>query len=163
MIRNGSMKLRLPLLLVLAVLVLQAQQAMNVDQLADFIRSELALKQHTDKQITAYLKKIQLTEKLPAKTIEDLETQGAGPKTIEALKQLKTEAATLKPAAHDPTYSPGTEPQAAPAEPSARIAVKQAAPPPNSVQEKQILDRMRDYAMNYTQGLPNFICVQVTR
>jgi len=158
------MKSRVTLLLFVLVAVLYAQQAMNVDQLADFIRSELALKQHTDKQIAAYLKRVQLTEKLPAKTIEDLETQGAGPKTVEALKELQTEAAALKTPAHDPTYSPATAGVApATAEPTARLSVKQAIPPPNSVQEKAILDRMRDYAMNYTLGLPNFICVQVTR
>jgi hypothetical protein len=145
------------------VAALQAQTAMTQDQLADMIRSELALKQHTDKQIAAYLKKVQLTEKLTSKTIDDLEEQGAGPKTVEALKQLQTETASMKPPTHDATYSPETAPQAAPAEQTTHIGVKQDVPPPNSIRQKAIIDRMRDYAMNYTMGLPNFICVQVTR
>jgi hypothetical protein len=157
------MKFRVPILLLCLVTALCAQTAMNVDQLADMVRSELALKQHTDKQVAAYLKKVQLTEKLPSKTIEDLEEQGAGPKTIEALKQLQTVTAALKPPAHDATYAPETAAPTTNAQPSARLAVKQDIPAPTSVRQKAILDRMRDYALNYTDGLPNFICVQVTR
>ena len=65
------MKFRLSLLVLCCAIALQAQMDMNVDQLAQFIRSELALKQHTDKQIAVYLKKVHLSEKLPDKTIED--------------------------------------------------------------------------------------------
>jgi hypothetical protein len=158
------MKVRFFILLTALAALLSAQQAMNVSQLADFVRSELALKQHTDKQIAAYLKTVHLTEKLPAKAVEDLEEQGAGPKTVNALRELQAQTANMKPPAQDATYSPGTSnTAAAPSEPSARLSVKQDVPPPDSVEQKAIIDRMRDYAMNYTQGLPNFICVQVTR
>lgn len=34
---------------------------------------------------------------------------------------------------------------------------------PSPEEQKQILERIRDYAINYTQNLPNFICTQVTR
>src|SRR5690242_16148677 len=104
------MKFRLSALLVSCLLALQAQIQMNVQQLADFVRSELALKQHTDKQLAAYLKKVQLTEKLTDKTITDLETQGAGPRTTEALQQLRDQTASLKSPTHDATYSPTTAP-----------------------------------------------------
>ena len=53
-----------------------AQEQMNVQQLADFIRSEIALNHHTDKQIAAYVKKLHLTERLTDKTILDLQAQG---------------------------------------------------------------------------------------
>jgi hypothetical protein len=159
------MKFRLALLLLSCALVLQAQMEMNVDQLAQFIRSELALKQHTDKQIALYLKKVTLTEKLPDKTIDDLEEQGAQPKTVEALKALQTQAANLKPPTSDPTYSPGTAADAGAVggTATASLHVKQTIPPPDSVRQKQILDQIRDYALNYTKGLPNFVCVEVTR
>src|SRR5581483_7737169 len=88
---------RAVLLVLCCVLALQAEQ-MNVQQLADFVRSELALKQQTDKKLGEYIKKnIQLTEKLTDKTITDLEAQGAGPRTVEALQYLKDETAKLKP------------------------------------------------------------------
>lgn len=159
------MKFRLTLLVFCCALALQAQMEMNVDQLAQFIRSSVALQQSSDKQIAAYLKKVRLTEKLPDKTIEDLEAQGAGPKTVQALKELQTESANLKPPGHDSTFSPATAPDnSSVGEPgTASLHVAEVIPPPDSVRQKQILDGMRDYALNYTQNLPNFLCVEVMR
>src|SRR5947209_7875587 len=160
------MKVRLALVALCCAASLLAQMEMNVDSLAQFIRSELALKQHTDKQVAAYLKKVHLTEKLPDKTIEDLEEQGAGPKTVEALKALQTESAQLKPPASDATYSPSTSPGAGTAgtgSASASFQTHQVIPPPDSVRQQEILGQMRDYALNYTKNLPNFVCVEVTR
>ncbi len=37
------------------------------------------------------------------------------------------------------------------------------APPPSSIEQAKIIDEAREYVMNYTKNLPNFICVQVTR
>src|SRR5882757_7643731 len=153
-------------LLLCLALLLQAQLQMNLQQLADFLRSELALRQHTDKQIAASVKKLQLTEKLTDKTILDLEAQGAGPKTIEALHALRDQTANFKPPTHDATSSPATAPdQALPTGPATVTLSTKAPPipPPDSVRQQQILDAMKDYALNYTQNLPNFVCVQVTR
>jgi hypothetical protein len=147
-------------------LSVQAQTEMNVDQLAQFIRSELALKQQTDKQLAAYIKKeIKLNEKLTDKTIDDLEAQGAGPRTVDALHALRDQTASLKPPSHDATYSPATAPESpintGPS--SVKTGFKTQFPPPNSVRQQEILDEIRQYAMNYTANLPNFICLQVTR
>lgn len=160
------MKLRLALLALGCIPFLQAQTEMNVDQLAQFVRSELALKQQSDKQIAAYLKKeVHLTEKLTDKTIEDLEAQGAGPRTVEALHVLRDETVNLKPPAQDSTYSPATAPDTpintGPA--AVKLGFSAPIPPPSSVRQQQILDQIRQYAMSYTQNLPNFICLQVTR
>ncbi len=163
-----DMKLRIALLaLCLSVAALaQASMQMNVEQLVQFIRSEIALKQHSDKQIAAYVKKIQLTEKLTDKTIIDLEAQGALPKTVQALQELRDQTAVLKPPTHDATYSPGTAPDN-PVPTGTPVATLHTQappiPPPNSVKQQQILALMKDYALNYTDNLPNFICVQVTR
>jgi hypothetical protein len=152
------------LLLSACFLALQGQMQMNVQQLADFVRSELALKQHTDKQLAAYLKKVQLTEKLTDKTITDLEAQGAGPRAVQALQELRDRTANLKPSTQDPTYSPTTAPNATPiGQSSVSLRPKQTIPPPDSVRQQQILDEIKQYAMTYTDNLPNFICLQVTR
>jgi hypothetical protein len=154
------------LLMLSFAVMLQAQMQMNVDQLAQFIRSELALKQHTDRQIAAYVKKLQLTEKLTDKTILDLEAQGAGPKTVQALQELRDQTASLKPPTHDATYSPATAPDNPIATQAPVATLQTQAPPipaPDSVRQQQILGLMKEYALNYTQNLPNFICVQVTR
>jgi hypothetical protein len=153
------------LLLCFGVL-LQAQLQMNLQQLADFVRSELALRQHSDKQIAAGIKKLKLTEKLTDKTILDLQAQGAGPKTVEALQALRDETASMKPPTHDVTSSPATAPdEGVPAgPPTATLSVKAPPiPPPDSVRQQQIREAMTQYAMNYTHNLPNFFCVQVTR
>ncbi|HZQ54799.1 MAG TPA: hypothetical protein VFB14_21530 [Bryobacteraceae bacterium] len=160
------MKFRLGLLVVSFALALQAQMQMNVQQLADFIRSELALKQQSDKKIGEYVKKIQLTERLTDKTITDLEAQGAGPRTVEALKYLRDKTANLKPPTKDATYSPATAPDNTLSSTSATTTLKPQAPPippPSSVKQQEIRDLMTQYALNYTQNLPNFICVEVTR
>ncbi len=145
----------------------QAPQQMNVQQLADFLRSELALRQHTDKQIAAYLKKIELSEKLPEKTITDLEAQGAGSKTVEALRAMREHTASAKKAgAPDATYSPATAPDTTLTQkpPSASLSAQPVAPPPpDSVHQQAILDLMKQYAMTYAQGLPNYVCVRVDR
>lgn len=161
-----DMKFRLGLLVVSFALALQAQMQMNVQQLADFIRSELALKQQSDKKIGEYVRKIQLTEKLTDKTITDLEAQGAGPRTVEALQYLRDKTASMKPPGKDATYSPATAPDNTFSTTPPTATLRPQAPPippPNSVKQQEILALMKQYAMTYTQNLPNFICVEVTR
>lgn len=152
--------------LVIAAGVLLAQTQMNVEQLADFIRSELALHQHNDKQIAAGVREIDLSEKLTDKTIIDLQAQGVGPKTVEALKALRDKTANMKPPTHDATYSPATAGgQDVSAEsPTSTLAPKPPPiPPPSSVRQQEIIQSMTDYALNYTSHLPNFFTVEVTR
>ena len=36
-------------------------------------------------------------------------------------------------------------------------------PPPDSIEQKRILEEITEHARNYVEGLPNFICLQVTR
>ncbi len=140
---------------------------MNTQELVDFIRSELALKQSTDKQMAAEIRKLQLTEKLTDKTIIDLQAQGAGPKTVEALKELRDKTKNLKPTGQDLTSSPATAPDNTLSAPAgmgtASLAVKAPViPPPDSIKQQQILDQIKEYAHNYTGSLPNFMCVEVT-
>jgi hypothetical protein len=160
------MKFRVCLSALCVGLALQAQISMNVQQLADFVRSEIALKQHTDKQIAAYLKKVQLTERLTDKAIADLDAQGAQPKTLEALRALRDQTASMKKTSPDATYSPATAPDNTLGSGPETTVLKSstpAPPPPNSVQREQIIDAMKQYAASYTSNLPNFICVEVVR
>lgn len=160
--------LRTSLAILAFTFALHAQMQMNVSQLVDFVRSELALKQaNYDKQTAAYIKKIQLTEKLTDKTILDLEAQGAGPKTVQALQELRDQSAARKAPTQEATYSPATAPDttltAGPQ--TARLGTSAAPviPPPDSVRQQKIIEMMKEYALSYTQSLPNFICVEVMR
>ena len=114
---------------------------MTVAQLVMFIRSSVELKQ-PDRQVAEYLRKIKLTDKLDDRTIEDLQSLGAGAKTVAALREL-SEASTSLPVAPPPPPKPVYIPP----------------PPPDSVEQAKIIDQAREYALNYTKQLPNFICL----
>jgi hypothetical protein len=129
-------------------LAMSAETSLTVDQLVKFIHSAVQLKQ-PDKQVAEYLKHVKMAEKLDEKTIEDLQGQGAGPKTVAALKELGAASATLSKAA------------AAPATPAKAVYVE--PPPPDSTEQGKIVEETREYVQNYTKNLPNFICAQVTR
>ncbi|MBM3812235.1 MAG: hypothetical protein FJW20_11460 [Acidimicrobiia bacterium] len=126
-------------------LLLPAQMRMSVAQLTAFLRSSVDLK-HDDRRVAAYLKKVSLTEKLDARTLEDLQGYGIGPKTVEALEELREASKSLpppKPVAVMPAPSPIP------------------APPP--AEQKRVIEAAREYALNYSKRLPDFICTQVTR
>jgi hypothetical protein len=135
------------LLVLVTAAVLSAAGEMNltVAQLVMFIRSSVELKQ-PDRQVAEYLRHVKLKDKLEDRAIEDLQSLGAGPKTVAVLRELGEASAGLTvsaPPPPPPVYVP--------------------PPPPNSEEQAKIIDEARDYALNYTKQLPNFICVQVTR
>jgi hypothetical protein len=82
------------------------------------------------------------------------------------LKFLRDQTANLKPATQDPTSSPATteDQPVSTASPTATLTPKAPViPPPSSVRQEEIIQAMKDYALNYTKHLPNFFCVEVTR
>ncbi len=122
-----------------------AQQSLKVDQLLSFVRSSIKLKQ-PDKEVAAYIAKLKLSEKLDERTVEELQGEGAGPKTVAALNELATASESL----------PKPQPKAVkPAPPP--------IPPPPPEEQQEIISATREYAANYSKSLPNFICTQVTR
>ena len=122
-----------------------AQQALTVDQLLSFIRSSIQLKQ-PDRQVASYVAKLKLSERLDERTVEQLQGEGAGPKTVAALNELAAGSLSL------PKPSPKI---AKPAPPP--------IPPPSPEEQQAVITEMREYAMNYSKSLPDFICTQVTR
>jgi len=123
-----------------------AQRPMTVQQVVEFVKSQVKMK--GDDRLTAdFLRKIKLTQKLEDKTVEELQGLGAGPKTVASLRKLEDESASLAAA-------PPPPPPAAKAPPK---------PPPDSMEQAEALAAMREYALNYTSKLPNYLCVQTTR
>jgi hypothetical protein len=117
----------------------------TIEQIKSFISSSIDLKT-PDKEVADYLRKVKLSERLDLDTVEALQTKGAGPKTVAALKALATESASLseaKPPAPKPVYVP--------------------PPPPSSEDQSKLLDEVRDYAINYLHTLPDFLCLEQTR
>lgn len=127
------------------VLAAAGEMPLTVAKLTDFIKSAVQLKQ-PDKQVAEMLRHFKMVEKLDDRTIEDLQSMGAGPKTVAALKELGDASSSL-PAPPPPAPKPVVVP----------------IPPPDSEEQAKIIDEAREYVANYTKSLPNFICVQVTR
>ncbi len=138
------MRYRLPIA-ALALCLGAFAQSYTVDTLVQFLRSSIKLKQ-SDRDVASQVSKMHLSEKVTDQVIEQLQGEGLGPKTVAALRSLSASTANLpvaelkKPAAPPPP-----------------------APPPPPEAQKKILDEAREYALNYSKSLPNFICAQYTR
>jgi hypothetical protein len=142
------MRLRFLLIgLFLYVLALAQTATMTVKQIQGFVRSNVELKR-PDGEIAGYLRKMKMSEKLEDADIEAMLSLGAGVKTVEALKSLRDASANLP------------SPKAA-APVSAAPAFKQPPPPPEA-QQHEIIEAAREYALNYTKSLPDFVCAQIT-
>ncbi len=141
------LKLRWLGLFLLLTLAADAQRAMTVAEVVTFVKSQIKMKGDDRTTAEFLLHRIKLSEKLDDRTVEDLQGQGAGAKTVAALRKMSEESSSL-PAAPPP--------QAAPAPPP-------PPPPPDSVEMAETLQAMKDYAANYTDNLPNYVCVQTTR
>ncbi len=134
----------------LALSFAAAAQTMSLEQLVAFLQSSekmIAKGTMTDKELANYLSKAKLNQRLEDRTIEEL--QGSidfGPKTLEALRDLRDRTATLAKGA--PVQPPPTYVQ---------------PPPPSSEEQARIIDEVREWALNYSKTLPDFICTQVTR
>ena len=134
------------LLLVLTTAA-SAQVKMTVEQLVGFVKYSVQ-SHEDDRKVAETLKKVHLSNQLDAHTVETLQTIGAGRLTVAALRTLMTDSASL-PAAPEPAPVPKVT----------------AAPmaPPDAAQQKEILTAVTANALNYSDSLPNFICLQVTQ
>lgn len=125
-------------------------QSLTVEKLVAFLQSSeklIAEGRMTDRDLAKYLEKVKLTERLDARTIEEIQGYGKiGPKTLQALESLRDRTQSLT--------------AAAPIVPAAKPI---PIPPPSSAEQAAILDEVRQYALNYSKSLPDFICTQVTR
>jgi hypothetical protein len=135
---------------VLAVGLVASAETLSVAQLLRFLESSQTLIQQgkmTDRQLADFLVKVKLSERLDDRTLEDIQGQvTVGPRTLAALHKLVDESGALA--------------AGAPIEPPAK---PRPIPPPTSEEQAAIIADMREYALNYTDNLPDFICTQVTR
>jgi hypothetical protein len=133
-----------------AVCLAASAQTMSVEKLRQFLESSapmLKLGTMSDREMAAYLDKVKLTERLDERQIEDFQGEmRIGPKTLLALRKLAAESASLPVAT---AVAPPPKPR--------------PIPPPTSEEQAAILDDVREYALNYSDTLPDFICTQVTR
>lgn len=134
---------------VFAVCLAASAQTLTIEKLVEFLRNaENSQKfKYSDQEIARFLHNVKLSEKLDDRAIEDIEGQvKIGPKTLAALHLLRDQSQNLATA----------KPVAAPLPPK-------PIPPPSAEEQAAILDEVRDYALNYSKNLPDFICTEVTR
>src|SRR5579872_3175622 len=134
---------------VFAVCLAASAQTLSVEKLVEFLRNaENSQKfKYTDQEIAKFLRNVKLTERLDDRAIEDIQGQvKIGPKTLAALRLLRDESQGKSAA----------QPVEVPLPPK-------PIPPPSAEEQAKILDDVRDYALNYSKNLPDFICTEVTR
>src|SRR5256885_8225096 len=113
-----------------------AQRPMTVAELTSFIKSQIKMKGDDRTTADFLLHKVRLSQRLDDRAVEELQGQGAGPKTVQALRKLSEESASL-PAA-PPAQAPPAPPPPLPA--------------PSPAEQAQILAAMKEYALNYTKS-----------
>ena len=134
---------------VFAVCLAASAQTLTVEKLAEFLRNAANSQKfkYTDQEIAKFLHNVKLSEKLDDRAIEEIQGQiTVGPKTLAALRLLRDESQGLT----------GAKALVAPLPPK-------PIPPPTSEEQAAILDDVRQYALGYSQNLPDFICTEVTR
>jgi hypothetical protein len=138
------------LAVILAVCFAASGQTLTVEKLAAFIQSSARLISEgkmTDREVAGYLGKVKLSERLDDRAIEQIQSSAAvGPKTLQALRELRDRTqglAAAKPIVPEPPPTP--------------------IPPPSSEEQAAIIAKVRKYALNYSKNLPDFICTQITR
>lgn len=140
--RFGSIKTAL--LGVTLAFAVFAQQQITVKMLVEFVTSSVGKKMQ-DKEVAQYLGSMRMSERLDPRTIEDLQRKGAGPKTVAALNKLAEYSASLK------------APAAVPAAEQPRLP-----DPPSYEDQQKIIAEAREYAIDFTKNLPDFICLEDT-
>jgi hypothetical protein len=139
------MRLRFLLALLAAGLMAQTQ-SMTVARLLEWLRSPATSKE-SDAAVAGFLSKVKLTGRLDDSVIESLRGQALfGPKTLDALHKLRDQSKALAEAA-----------------PGASDAAPKIPPVPGAEEQAAILDEVRQYALDYSRKLPDFVCLEMER
>jgi hypothetical protein len=142
---NGEMWGKWLALLLVAAGTLAAQAALTYNQLSDILKSSVS-QGLQDREVAGYLKNQKLSFALTDALIEEFQGWGIGPRTLAVLADLKTATVNLPAAA---IKQPEPEPP--------------GPPPPSKEEQERIIAEARHNALTYTEGLPDYICLQVTR
>jgi hypothetical protein len=137
------MRLRFLLALLAAGLMAQTQ-TMTVARLMEWLRNP-ATASESDAALARFLSRVKLADRLEDGAIESLRSQAPfGPKTMDALRRLRDQSRALPKAAPPPP------------DPAPKL-------PPSAEEQAAILDQVRQYALDYSRKLPNFICLEMER
>jgi hypothetical protein len=114
----------------------------TVNGLVSAVRGDLQRKQ-SDGHTAGAVRKLQLAERLDWRTVEELESEGAGPKTVSAMELLLDESQALPLPAQPPAFPIADRP--APGE------------------QHRVLEAAARNSLNYAASLPDFLCTETVR
>jgi hypothetical protein len=126
---------------VLAVLLCALAAAATPGDVLQSVRAGIAA-HRTDSEIAALVREVSLTERLEDAAVEQLQSEGAGPLTVEELERQRDLSETLPRSAATLIDSP--------------VA-------PTAEEQSRLIGQVREIAAQYTAGLPNFLCTQIIR
>jgi hypothetical protein len=126
----------------LVLLVMLAAGSARAETIAEFLQSVRAAlaDRRADPEIATVVAKAKLDERLTDTVIEQLESEGAGPRTVEELEwQREASRGLAGPKGVDLT-TPG--------------------PPPSAEEQARMIEEARVNALQYTANLPDFVCTE---
>lgn len=128
------------------IVIAFAQQTMTVAKLMEFVKSSVK-ENNSDKAVASVVSSTKLTERFTLADLQVLQNAGVGPKTLTALAALVTQSANL----------------ALPAAKTAPATAKPTGPPePSDAENKEVIGKTREWALDYVKSLPDFLCFQIT-
>jgi hypothetical protein len=123
-----------------ATLIAAKQEPVSIATLISRVRT--ALERHeSDNKLAGELRKLWLAQRLDDHTIEELESEGAGPKSVAELLDIRDQSAHLPAPTAVPSFP---EP-----------------PLPMSAEQDEVLKAAASNAASYTASLPDFICDEI--
>jgi hypothetical protein len=135
-----GLSFRIPAMAAIAVLAAAHPPESSVATLIAVVRRAVA-RQESDGKLAGEIRKIRLAQRLDDHVIEELESEGAGPKSVAEMLDLRDLSAGLPQPAALPDFP---EP-----------------PLPMRTEQDSILRSAAVNAINYSAGLPDFMCTEV--
>jgi hypothetical protein len=132
--------MRMAVGLAMAAALWAAQPASPVNDVIALVRAQMAEKR-PDSQVSKEVHKFKLAERLDDQTIEELESEGAGPKTVEELVWLRDQSRKLP-------------------QPATALPFKHGGRP-TIEDQRAMLSEARRTALAYAGSLPDFMCTEV--
>ncbi len=122
-------------------LAASAATTATVNDLVSTVRGDLQRNQ-SDAHTAGAIRKLDLVEHLDWRTVEELETEGAGPKTVITLEMMVDESEGLPAPAQNLFPSPAK---------------------PGTEEQNNVLAAAARNSLNYAASLPDFICTETVR
>lgn len=128
-----------PLVLVLCGVCAIAAEEVSVGDIVAAVRASLG-KGDSDNSLAKTLHKWKISERLDDQVIEELESEGAGPKSVVELERLRDTSRAFPPPAVRPEFPHD--------------------PTPSIPEQRRVVNAAQEVAIHYAGSLPDFLCTE---